>query len=176
MFRNTITNNIKSKFINKKYLFGKLNFSNQEGNLNDIQNNKKKSLSEKFLPIKNLDPRSLTKPSQLFFIKEFSEGFINLHLHKYKEAEDCLKIVKDKIRKTHISSYEYSIIIRRLALARLKQEKIKEGLIEMENFFEFSKRSLHNITYKYNALSDLLRIYIFYDSRKVKIYLIFILT
>ena len=59
------------------------------------------------------------------------------------------------------------MIIRRLGLSKLNQNKIKEGLIEIENYFEFSRLDSCDKNYQFNALIDLIKTYIFHDTSKV---------
>jgi len=124
-------------------------------------------LIEKLIPFKKMNLESLTKPSQLFHIKEFIQGFLDMHENKLKEAENYFQKLKENLRETHVSTYPYSLIIRRLGIVKLQQNKIKEGLIEIENFFEFSNLESHNPEYKFNAILDLIKTYIYYDSSKV---------
>lgn len=123
--------------------------------------------SDELISIKNINLAALKRPEQLFFIREFIEGFIKMNSNKNKEAEVHFENLKEILRKTHIASYPYSLIIRRLGIVKLQQNKIKEGLLEMENFFEFSKIETHNPEYQFNALLDLLKSYIYYNSSKV---------
>ncbi len=115
---------------------------------------------DNFTSINKFDKSSLNKTSQLFLIREFIEGFISMNKDNLKEAEKYFQNLKNDLRRTHIASHPYSLIIRRLGLIKLQQNNIKEGIIEIENFYQYSYLEDRDIDYQYNAILDLLKIYL----------------
>jgi len=147
--------------IGQKNKFDNNNNNNNDNNDNSIE------YDETFLDISKLDKDSLYKPSQLFLINEFLEGIKYIEELDFKKAEKFFLKLKNELRESHISTKIYSIIIRRLGICYLQQNKIKEGLLELENTFEFSKSEENSIDDAFLALVELIKSYIIFDSKRV---------
>jgi len=159
-FKNS--NNKLLDITSRKFSFNNNNNYNKPempNTLNSSYFNQFKSIYR--LPIENLSLIDLIQT------KEYLK--INFHLSQkeWRKAEIILEKVKYYFRKYDLASYNYCVILRRLGICKLKQNKISEGLLELENIYEYSKsREIFEHTFRYNASIDLLKTYIQYDSSK----------
>jgi hypothetical protein len=105
---------------------------------------------------------------KLITTKEFLIGNYNLMTKNYKEAEKYFNFLKETTRTDFISSYPYMIILKRLGISKINQLKLKEGLLDLENVYEFSKNENDfDNKLRFNAMNDLLNVSLKVDPFKV---------
>jgi hypothetical protein len=97
---------------------------------------------------------------------EFLKGNFYILNGMFIEAENIFKDLKIFLRNSGLISHKlYSVVLKRLAISQLRQNKISEGLLELENVYEFSKTQSYKE--RLNSKLDLLKAYIHYDPGKV---------
>lgn len=99
--------------------------------------------------------------------QEFLKANYLIYTQDYGEAESIFEKIKEFIRQGDLVSRNYCVVLRRLGICKLKQFKINEGLLEMENVYEYSKeKSVFDHKFRFNAMMELLKSYILYDSSR----------
>jgi hypothetical protein len=124
---------------------------------------------ENFLPFESLMRRREIELRDLIICQEY---LIFLHLvlkKKYDKASKIIEEMKVMLRGRFIGSYIYNFILRRSGLCNIFENKIIEGILDLENVYEFSKnRDVFNSKYRFNAKIELLKTYMKYDPLKCK--------
>jgi hypothetical protein len=100
--------------------------------------------------------------------REFLEANFYLLKQNYKKSEEIFLKLKNILRSSgYIGTYIYNIALRRLGICRIMQNKISEGLLELENVFEFSnERDNFSSSYRFNSMVELLKSYTLYFPSK----------
>jgi hypothetical protein len=100
--------------------------------------------------------------------REFLEANFYLLKQNYKKSEEIFLKLKNILRSSgYIGTYIYNIALRRLGICKLLQNKISEGLLELENVFEFSnERDNFSSSYRFNSMVELLKSYTLYFPTK----------
>lgn len=140
---------------------------------------------EQFLPLKTLlkmhkrmskkminksDGSKINLINLIEFIqcREFLEANYNLLKKNYKKSEEKFLHIKNILRNTgYLGSYINNINLRRLGISKIMQNKFSEGLLELENVFEYSKE-IENFDkiYRFNSMIELLKTYILFFPSK----------
>jgi hypothetical protein len=103
----------------------------------------------------------------LIHSKEYLLGNYFLYKKNYEAACQIFNEMKVHLRGQYIASHLYCIVLRRLGISKLKLNSHKEGLLEFDNIYEYSKNkirfdeSLHS-----NSVIELLKTYLLYNSKK----------
>jgi hypothetical protein len=126
---------------------------------------------KKFISIKSLlknmtySEEKMLKLIDCIQCKEFLQGSYYLLNNRYKEAEEIFLELKKIMRSSHyMGTYLYNVILRRLGISRLLQGKVNEGLMELENVYEFSQdRELFNYNFRFNSKIELVKSYMLYS-------------
>jgi hypothetical protein len=100
--------------------------------------------------------------------KEFLEANFNLLNNNYKKSEEIFFFIKNILRKSgYLGTYINNINLRRLGISKIMQNKIREGLLELENVYEYSKeKEYFNPKYRFDSMKELLKTYILYFPSK----------
>jgi hypothetical protein len=88
--------------------------------------------------------------------------------NNFSNAENELKKIKSEFRSKTKHPELYCFILRRLGIVRIKSNKIKEGLLDLENVYELCKNLNEvDINMKFNSILDLILAYLKYENKKV---------
>jgi hypothetical protein len=103
----------------------------------------------------------------LIHSKEYILGNYFLYINKYQEASEVFEDMKSHLRSDYIASHIYCVILRRLGLSRLRISDFKEGLLEFDNIFEYSKQNNElEKDLQMSTTIELMKIYLLYNSKK----------
>jgi len=169
-------NTIQSKLFikgNRKFRFS-TNLNNENESLDkikSIQEEKDKIFSKYLENIKSVGKYSNLKLLDLISTKEYLTGNYLILNNRFEEAEEIYEKIKKYLRPSYITTHVYCVILRRLGICKLKLKKIKEGLLELENAYEFSRnKKSFNYKLRFSIRLELLNAYIKYDGLKAGIF------
>jgi hypothetical protein len=166
--KNTIQSKLFLKGI-KKFTFS-TNINNKNESLDRIKNTQEEGdkIFSKYLEnFKSIAKYSNLKLLDLITTKEYLTGNYMILNNRFEEAEEIYEMIKKYLRPSYISTHVYCVILRRLGVCKLKLKKIKEGLMELENAYEYSKnKKAFNYKLRLSTRLELLNAYIKYDGLK----------
>jgi hypothetical protein len=124
---------------------------------------------ENFAPLESIIHKNEIKLREFIICQEYLYFLHLVFKNNYVNAGKVIEGMRVMLREGFIGSYIYTLILRRAGLCKIWQGKIIEGILDLENVYEFSKnRDFFDYKYRFNAKIELLKTYMNYDPIRCK--------